>query len=115
MWMVNLGGALLIALIVWWFWLYRPPAVAVAEDARLVVVVRDGNYQPARIRVPAGRGMTLDFVPSPCAELVIFPDLELSHSLALHQATPVTLPALAAGEYPFHCQMQMYRGVLVVA
>ncbi|WP_370463935.1 cupredoxin domain-containing protein [Microbulbifer sp. ALW1] len=30
------------------------------------------------------------------------------------QITEVTIPAADAGEYPFHCQMQMYRGTLIV-
>jgi len=26
----------------------------------------------------------------------------------------VTIPPKKAGRYPFHCQMQMYRGTLVI-
>jgi plastocyanin domain-containing protein len=29
--MINLMGLLLMALIVWWFWLYKPAEVDVAE------------------------------------------------------------------------------------
>ena len=51
---------------------------------------------------------------SPCAETVIFPDLDISATLALGKTASVALPPLPAGEYAFHCQMQMYRGVLIV-
>jgi plastocyanin domain-containing protein len=114
MW-INVGGLLLIALIVWWFWLYKPRDATVGDD--LVVRVESGSYQPARIRLQAHRATALAFEridPSPCAEMVLFPDLEISEQLAVGQITKVALPALAVGEYPFHCQMQMYRGVLIV-
>ena len=113
-WWVNLGGFALIGLIVWWFWLYKPREVA-AQD--VVVRVDNGSYQPARIRLPAHRASALAFEridPSPCAEVVLFPDLDVSETLAVGQQTRIALPALEPGEYPYHCQMQMYRGVLVV-
>ena len=115
MWMINVAGLALIGLIVWWFWLYRPREVALAQAE--VVLVDNGTYQPARIRLPANRPASLAFLrrdASPCAELVLFPDLDISQTLALGQVTRIELPALAAGEYPFHCQMQMYRGTLLV-
>ena len=42
------------------------------------------------------------------------PDIELSESLPLDRTKTLALPPLAPGEYEFHCQMQMYRGVLKV-
>lgn len=116
MWMINLAGLALIGLIVWWFWLYRPPEVAL-QDEVLEIIVEDGVYQPARLRVPAGRPVSLRFIrrdDSPCAETVIFPGLDISASLPVGRPTRVQLPAMETGEYDFHCQMQMYRGVLKV-
>lgn len=113
---VNLAGLALIALIVWWFWLYRAPEVSAAETAQLIVV-ENGVYQPARLRLPPNEAIVLQFLrkdASPCAETVIFPDLEISATLTLGKPTIVRLPALGAGEYAFHCQMQMYRGLLKV-
>lgn len=116
MWMINLAGLALIGLIVWWFWLYRPPEVAL-QDEVLEIIVEDGVYQPARLRVPAGRPVSLRFIrrdDSPCAETVIFPGLDISASLPVGRPTRVQLPPMETGEYDFHCQMQMYRGVLKV-
>ncbi|WP_250459240.1 cupredoxin domain-containing protein [Microbulbifer litoralis] len=116
---VNLVGLLLVAAISWWFWLqprrHRAEAVNAAEKLR--VLVRDGVYEPDRIRLPAGEPATLYFRredPTPCAEWVLFPDLEVSAQLAVHRDTAVDIPAAEPGEYPFTCQMQMYRGTLVV-
>ncbi|GAA5524846.1 hypothetical protein Maes01_01405 [Microbulbifer aestuariivivens] len=118
---VNIAGVLLIAAIVWWFWIAgkntAPAAGAVPSGAATEILVKNGVYEPERIRLPSGSPATLRFRredPSPCAEYVLFPDLEVSAQLALHQVTEVRLPAAEPGEYPFTCQMQMYRGTLVV-
>lgn len=117
--LINLSGLAVIALTIWWFWLAskgnRPQAAS--ADEKLEILVKDGVYEPARIRIPAGKETALHFRredASPCAEWVLFPDLEVSSQLAVDQATEVTIPAAEVGEYPFHCQMQMYRGTLVV-
>ena len=116
MFLINLAGLALIALIVWWFWLYKP-AEEVLTDKDIVVKVENGVYQPSRIKVAADTPITLYFQrldPSPCAETVLFPDLEISSSLALNEKVRIDIPALSAGIYPFHCQMQMYKGELHV-
>ncbi|QIL90260.1 cupredoxin domain-containing protein [Microbulbifer sp. SH-1] len=117
--LVNLLGLGLIAGIVWWFWLapkrHQPKAVE-AQD-KLRIVARDGVYEPDRIRIKAGEAVTLHFYrqdPTPCAAWVLFPDLEVSAQLAVNEETLVKIPATESGEYPFHCQMQMYRGTLLV-
>lgn len=118
---VNIFGLLLIAAIVWWFWLAGKSGKSVVSQqvsaASLEVLVKDGVYEPDHIRLPAGRPATLKFRredPSPCAEYVLFPDLEVSAQLAVNEVTEVHLPAAEPGKYPFTCQMQMYRGVLLV-
>lgn len=116
MWLINLLGILLIALIVWWFWLYRPRS-ATAQAGQLQILVANGVYQPAHIQLPAQRAVALEFLrrdPSPCAATVVFPQLQLSEELRLDQTSRVQLPPLPPGTYAFHCQMQMYRGELHV-
>ncbi len=116
MWMINIAGLLLIAFIVWWFWLYKPKETEL-EAGGQPIVVDDGVYQPARIKVHADEPTTLRFMrkdASPCAEMVLFPEQDISVNLPLNKTQEVKLPSLKAGTYPFHCQMQMYRGELVV-
>ncbi len=116
LWLVNLAGVGVIAAIVWWFWLSRPRAVQVKSHLAEVRVV-DGVYAPSRIVAQAGSPITIRFIrqdPSPCAEKVIFDELGVSADLAVGVPTDVTLEATEAGEYSFRCQMQMYRGTLVV-
>lgn len=118
---VNVAGALLIAAIVWWFWIAgkkeKVGAANTVSRAETEILVKDGVYEPDRISLPAGSPATLKFRredPSPCAEYVLFPDLEVSAQLAVNEVTEVRLPAAEPGKYPFTCQMQMYRGVLLV-
>lgn len=117
--LINLSGLAAVALTIWWFWLAPKgrKQQATSADEKLEILVKDGVYEPDRIRIPAGKATALHFRredASPCAEWVLFPDLEVSSQLAVDQVTEVTIPAADAGEYSFHCQMQMYRGTLVV-
>jgi plastocyanin domain-containing protein len=115
-WLVNLAGLVLIGLIVWWFWLSKPKAQRATGDV-VDVLVDGGVYSPARIEIAAGRPVTLRFLrkdPSPCAEKVLFDELGIAADLPVGQPVEITVTPKAAGEYAFTCQMQMYRGTLVV-
>jgi plastocyanin domain-containing protein len=88
---VNLVGLVLMALVVWWFWLSHRKSTAQA--------------------------LTLHFDrrdPSPCAEQVIFQGLDTSAFLETGKTTTLTLDNLPAGKHRFTCQMQMYQGTLIV-
>ena len=117
---INLIGLGLIVLIVWWFWLYKPETQAIDNKSNhgdIVITVENGVYQPASLSVPAGKAVTLAFErkdASPCAATVQFPDLEISEELPLNKKVTINLPAMTAGKYAFHCQMQMYKGELIV-
>ena len=113
---INLAGFAVIALIVWWFWLYTPREDALS-DSSSIIIVESGTYQPSHIRLPAGQPADLSFLrkdASPCSEVVQIPGLEISESLPLNKSKTIHLPPMARGEYEFHCQMQMYRGVIHV-
>jgi plastocyanin domain-containing protein len=113
---INLLGLLSIGLIVWWFWLYKPKETIVDEGV-VTIKVENGTYEPSRILLPVGEAATLRFVrkdPSPCAAMVVFADFDISEELPLDKHKDVLLPPIEKGEYSFTCQMQMYRGQLVV-
>ena len=113
---VNSFGLLLIALVVWWFWLYKPKEVATSEGT-ITIIVENGTYEPSRIRLPQNQSSTLRFIrkdESPCAATVVFADLNIAEELLLNEPREIRLPPLEPGEYSFTCQMQMYRGELLV-
>ena len=115
---VNLSGLLLIAAIVWWFWLSRPGAAPAAPASQPVEIrVREGAYDPSRIRATRGRPLTLRFIredPAPCAAVVLFPDLGISRELPMNRGVEITLTPERKGRFEFTCQMGMYRGELVI-
>ena len=114
--LINIAGLALIALIVWWFWLYKPKEAELGESD-LVITVENGTYSPSRIKVPTGEPVEIKFIrkdQSPCSETLLIPELLISDTLPLNKLKIIQLPALAAGEYAFHCQMQMYRGLITV-
>ncbi len=114
--LVNIAGLILAGLIVWWFWLSKPKTQRAARGV-IDILVEGGVYTPARIEVAAGKLVTLRFLrkdPSPCAEKVLFDELGVSADLPIGQPVELTVTPSKAGEYAFTCQMQMYRGMLVV-
>ena len=117
MMIVNLIGILLIMLIVWWFWLYKPAKAVDSSVESITIVVNNDVYQPSRIKVIAGKRTRLQFFRkdgSPCAATVLFPNVEVSEELPLERNKSVELPPMSSGEYPFHCPMKMYVGTLIV-
>jgi len=112
----NVFTLCLVVFIVWWFWLSKPKPTR-AQAGVVEILVDNGVYTPARIEVPAGQPVTLRFLrkdASPCAEKVVFDDFSVSRDLPLNTPTEITLTPEEPGEYAFTCQMQMYRGALVV-
>ena len=113
---VNIIALLLIVAIVWWFWLSKPKAKQVQSDV-VEILVDNGVYTPARIEITTAKAVTLRFLrkdASPCAEKVIFESLGIRSDLPLNESVDIKLQAPPPGEYDFTCQMQMYRGSLVV-
>jgi plastocyanin domain-containing protein len=114
---INVLGLVLIVLIIWWFWLYKPAKVVDSSTEKITIVVNNGIYSPAKIKVPADKINTLEFLrkdASPCAASVLFPDFEINVDLPVDEVINIELPAMPAGEYPFHCPMKMYIGTLLV-
>ena len=114
--LVTLGGAILIALIVWWFWFSAPQATHAASNQPIDILVKDGTYHPAAIEVPAGQPLTLRFVrhdATPCAEKVVFGSINVAADLPLGKPQIVSIGPLPPGTYEFTCQMGMYRGRLI--
>jgi plastocyanin domain-containing protein len=113
---INLAGMVLIGLIIWWFWVDQPPSIALQTKA-IDITVKDGVYQPSKIKISANKGTTVKFTrrdPSSCAEILLIPDLEINATLPLNKQVSVVIPASSAGRYAFHCQMKMYVGELII-
>ena len=115
--LVNIAGGLLIVLIVYWFWIATPRKVVATQARPIEILVKDGVYNPAHIQVKQGDKIRLRFIredPSPCAAKVIFNSLGKTLELPVNEIADIELQLDEAGEIDFTCEMQMYRGKLVV-
>ena len=116
---VTVGGAVLVGFILWFFFgprvatAARPSAGGLQEAT---VEVR-GSYIPDRIEVQADRPVRLTFVrreANPCTEQLIVPEFGIVKDLPVGKPVAVEFTPDRAGEFEFHCGMNMVRGRLVV-
>ena len=115
--LVNIAGVFLIGLIIYWFWVATPRMVTASQARPIEILVKDGVYSPAHIRVKQGDKIRLRFIredPSPCAAKVIFNSLGKTLELPVNESADIELQLKDAGEIDFTCEMQMYRGKLIV-
>ena len=119
-WIVLIGGLVLVAFIVWFFWLKRAKGVRAAETSgghQEVMVLVKGGYTPDTIIVRHGKPVRLNFrreETASCSEKVIFADFNKSADLPTGETVPVEFVPDTPGEYDFACAMGMFRGKLVV-
>lgn len=114
---VNIIGLCLIALIIWWFWIYKPPSLKVSSNT-VEITVENGVYDPSNIEIKLGQAVKLSFLrkdPSPCAEKVVFEKLGLSLDLPVNKTAEIRIKPEKSGDYVFNCQMKMYVGHLKVS
>jgi plastocyanin domain-containing protein len=117
---VTILGVLLVAFIVWFFWLKRSKGVRAAETSgghQEAMVLVKGGYTPDTIIVRAGRPVRLNFrreETAGCSDKVIFADFQKSADLPTGQVVPVELMPKSPGEFSFACPMGMFRGRLIV-
>lgn len=116
---VTAGGAATIGFILWFF--FGPRAATTARagagGVQEVEVVVRGGYTPDRIEVHQGHPVRLTFLrqeSTPCTEQVILGDFGISRTLPEGERVPVEFTPEKAGEFTFHCGMNMVRGTLVV-
>ncbi|MEK7441086.1 MAG: cupredoxin domain-containing protein [Chloroflexota bacterium] len=117
---VTLGGLILIAFIVWFFWLVKKKGVKASTTSggyQEAMILVKGGYTPDVIIVQKGRPVRLNFIraeSSSCSEMVLFPDFKKSAQLPEGETVPVEFVPDKAGEFEFQCQMGMLRGKLIV-
>lgn len=115
---LNLIAIIFIALTLWWFLLgKREVKVYSAMNNVAIILVKDGVYEPAQLRVAARHIIILRFLredPTPCAEVVVFPQMNRSYFLPMNEVLEILLDPQPAGVIDFSCQMGMYRGKLIV-
>ena len=116
---VVIGGVLLIAFVLWFFFGQRQAVAATAGESGVqeIRVTVKGGYVPDVIVVKQGKPVRLDFYrdeTASCSERVVFGDFGIARDLPAFQATPIEFTPQAQGEFTFTCGMNMMRGKLIV-
>ena len=116
---VVVGGFVLIAFILWYFFgpRERVAAAVTASGAQEVKVTVKGGYSPDVIVVKQGQPVRLNFYrdeTSSCSEQVVFGDFGIARDLPAFKTTPIEFTPDKAGEFTFACGMNMMRGKLIV-
>ena len=116
---VTGGGVALIGLILWYFFGPREATASRQSEhgVQEVEVIVRGGYTPDRIEVTQGRPVRLTFhrqESNPCTEQVVLGDFGIARTLPEGKRVAVEFTPQKAGEFTFHCSMNMVRGTLVV-
>lgn len=116
---VTGGGVALVGFILWFF--FGPRGATAARQTQSgvqeVEVVVQGGYTPDRIEVRQGRPVRLTFhrtESNPCTEQVVLGDFGIARTLPQGERVEIEFIPDQAGEFTFHCSMNMVRGTLVV-
>lgn len=116
---VLVGGILLIALTLWYFFGEREK-VSVAENCagiQEIDVSVKGGYSPDVIVVKKDTPVRLNFYrgeTSSCSEQIVFGDFGISKDLPAFKTTPIEFTPDKTGQFTFTCGMNMLRGKLIV-
>lgn len=116
---VLLGSALLIGLVLWYFFgpKRRAAAAVAAGGVQEIKIVVKGGYAPDLIVVQQNQPVRLDFYrdeTASCSEQVRFPDFGIARDLPAYKSTSIEFTPEKAGEFTFTCGMNMMRGKLIV-
>jgi len=116
---VTVTGLIIIAWIIWYFWLWKGETVTAKikeKGVQEIDVTVKGGYQPALIKVKAGQPVRLNFTrreASTCGEEVILPGFGKRAHLPQDKTVSVEVLPDKPGEYQFTCGMNMYHGKLI--
>jgi plastocyanin domain-containing protein len=114
--LVIAGGVAAIVWVNWYFFFAgrraSAPPVAGAEQ----VIVVNGGYSPATVKVKAGKRVRLVFDrrdTGACSDEVVFPDFGIRRFIPTGQKTTIEITPAQPGRYEFTCGMSMHRGAIV--
>jgi len=119
-WFVLVLALLLVAFIVWFFWLKRVKGVRAAETSggyQEAMILVKGGYTPDTVIVSRGKPVRLNFrreETASCSDKVVFEHFGKSAELPTGELVAVELMPKEAGEFAFACPMGMFRGRLIV-
>lgn len=107
----SVGG---IAFTYWFFLLKNEKQI---EATNSIDVIVEGGYSPENIIIPKGKVTRINFLrkdPTSCLEEVVLDDFHIKKYLPLNKEVTIELKPQKAGEFKYHCSMNMYHGKIIV-
>ncbi|MEP6620971.1 MAG: cupredoxin domain-containing protein [bacterium] len=121
-WLVIAAGGAAALWVNWYFFVAASgtaATVVAADGGGAVPEVRidvHGGYEPATVRVAAGKPVRLIFdrqETSSCSEELVFPSFGLRTFLPAFEKTTIEVTPPAPGTYEFTCGMGMLHGRVI--
>lgn len=88
-----------------------------SRSGEVHVDITDRGFEPADVKVPAGKAVTLIMTrktDQTCVKEVLFPSLNQRYPLPLNQAVRIDLPASQKGTLTYQCGEKMIGGRVVI-
>jgi len=114
---VTISGVGLIGLIYWFFFGKKSSFAEATEGQGRVDIIVEGGYKPQIIKVKKDEEVKLTLLrkdSNSCLEEFILPDFKIKQYLPLNKKVEISFVPKKAGEFGFHCGMNMYHGKVVV-
>jgi plastocyanin domain-containing protein len=114
--LVILGGVAAIIWVNWYFFFAGRRASAAQVSGGEQVIIVNGGYSPATVKVKAGKLVRLVFDrrdTGACSDEVVFPDFGIRRFIPTGQKTAIEITPAQPGRYEFTCGMSMHRGAIV--
>lgn len=119
-WALAFGALMLIVLVNWYF-LGKPRVQAVSAtrvgDVQDITIRVEGGYSPNAIEVQRGTRVRITFdrqEDNPCSDEVVLPDFGIRRDLRPFAKTVVEFTADTPGRHEFACGMGMLHGSITV-
>lgn len=96
---------------------HAAPPTPSAPGGPIEIRVTEKGFQPATVRIPVGRSVTLRFLrvaENACATAVRIPDLKIERELPLNRPVDIPLSVDRPATLQFTCGMNMVTGTIVV-
>ncbi len=111
---VSIISIIGIAFIYWFFLMKKENAQEVSGSVDITV---NGGYSPEVITIPLGKITKINFTrtdPTDCLSEIIIPDFKIKRALPLNKKVTIELKPDRAGEFIYHCSMNMYHGKIII-
>ena len=112
--LVSIFGVVGIAFTYWFFLMKNEKATEVTDSVDIIV---EGGYTPETIVIKKGKTTKINFLRkdlTSCLEEVVLGDFHIRKYLPLNKKVTVELKPQEAGEFSYHCSMNMYHGKIII-